>query len=1140
VTDRPTQDLPADPGTVVQHGVPDVLRDPDRPAVPGYELLDEVGRGGMGVVYRARDVSLGRDVAVKLLLARFPAGGAAARRFADEARITAQLQHPGIPPVHAVGSLPDGRPFLAMKLIKGRTLGDLLAGRGRERPDASPNLVAVFEAVCQAVGYAHAHGVVHRDLKPSNVMVGSFGEVQVMDWGLAKVLTGPPRQHGPAAPADATAPATAIGSTRDEGDETQAGAVLGTPAFMPPEQAIGAVDQIDARSDVFGLGAILCTVLTGHPPYLGADAESTRQLAARGKLDGARARLAGCGADPGLAELCRRCLSAEPADRPADGGAVAAAVAALRAAADERVRRAETDRATAEVRAAGERKRRRVQRALFAAGLLALGAAGVGAWLVQRQAADRERAEGEAARERAVRGERAKAGVEAALARLPGLYGRFLWREAADGLAAADALLGPDGDPALRGQVAAARRDTALLARLDKVRLDKSVWVVDRFDYAGAVPKYAAALREYGLDLAAGEVADLARRVNGSAVREHLLAALDDYGLSAGAADRARAFAVTAAATGQGWRAELAAAYGDPGRLAAVYDAIPEAERSPALVAEVGAELARRGGDGGRRLTAGLRQYPSDFWIHLYRGVVAGDGPGGRLAERQAGASRAALAVRPGTPAALTNLGFALRDGGDLDGAVAAAREAIRLDPNLPVAHGNLAGALHDQGKLGEALAAAREAVRLDPNLVFARSTLGWVLHRTGDTDAGLAATREAIRLNPGHAQSHLNLGSMLRDRGDPDGAAAAYREAARLDPKDGWPRCYLGRALHAKRDLDGALAAYREAVRLDPASAEFRVDLAYGLIDRGDLAGGVAAARAAVVLDPGHAMAHNNLGVGLRQLGDRAGAAAAAREAARLDPGKALFRRNLGDVLREAGDADGAVAAYREALRLDPDDPDALCHLGNLLRDQGRPADALPLLRKGHDLGRRRKDWDLPSAGWVERCERLVELDRRLPAVKAGADAPDSPAEAAEFARLAARPFRKEYALAVRLYAGLLAADPDLVAPDSRASAARAAVRAAAGDDPSAACGWDEWYLLLDRAHGWLAADLAEHRRRAGADDPDRRKRAAALLADWLADADLAPARDPARLAAMPAAERARWEAFWAEVEEVRKLAAK
>ncbi len=133
----------------------------------GFDLLEEVGRGGMGVVYRARDLALGREVAVKLLLDRYAPDSGPARRFLDEARITGQLQHPGVPAVYQVGSLPDGRPFLAMKLIKGRTLAELL------QAGAAIDTLAVFAAVSQAVGYAHAHGVLHRDLKPGNIMVGS-------------------------------------------------------------------------------------------------------------------------------------------------------------------------------------------------------------------------------------------------------------------------------------------------------------------------------------------------------------------------------------------------------------------------------------------------------------------------------------------------------------------------------------------------------------------------------------------------------------------------------------------------------------------------------------------------------------------------------------------------------------------------------------------------------------------------------------------------------------------------------------------------------------------------------------------------------------------------------------------------------
>src|SRR5262249_5988631 len=149
----------------------------------------------MGVVYRAYEPSLGREVAVKLLNERYRGDPTATRRFVAEARVTGRLQHPGIPPVFEVGTLADGSPYLAMKLISGRTLSAIMeAGDLR-----GPSLLAVFESICQAVGYAHSRGVIHRDLKPANIMVGATGEVQVMDWGLAKVLPGrgEPAEAGP-------------------------------------------------------------------------------------------------------------------------------------------------------------------------------------------------------------------------------------------------------------------------------------------------------------------------------------------------------------------------------------------------------------------------------------------------------------------------------------------------------------------------------------------------------------------------------------------------------------------------------------------------------------------------------------------------------------------------------------------------------------------------------------------------------------------------------------------------------------------------------------------------------------------------------------------------------------------------------
>jgi eukaryotic-like serine/threonine-protein kinase len=177
-----------------------------------------------------RDVDLGRDLAVKILLEKHRDDPEAIRRFVEEAQIGGQLQHPGIVPVHELGRLPDGRLYIAMKLVRGQTLAALL--RARQGPsDDRPRFLAVFEQVCQAMAYAHTRGVVHRDLKPSNVMVGNFGEVQVMDWGLAKVLaSGGVADESRAIERREQASVVRTLRTGSDAEASLAGSVMGTPA----------------------------------------------------------------------------------------------------------------------------------------------------------------------------------------------------------------------------------------------------------------------------------------------------------------------------------------------------------------------------------------------------------------------------------------------------------------------------------------------------------------------------------------------------------------------------------------------------------------------------------------------------------------------------------------------------------------------------------------------------------------------------------------------------------------------------------------------------------------------------------------------------------------------------------------------
>jgi serine/threonine-protein kinase len=301
-------------------------------AVRRYQYRGEVARGGMGVIIKARDTLLERDVAFKFLRAIHLQDAAMRWRFAREARITASLQHPGIVAVYDIGNLPGARPCFTMSFVKGQTLTRLLDERP-ERVRELPHFLKIFEQICQAVGYAHTEGVIHRDLKPDNVMVSPFGVVQVMDWGLAKVVRREAvgKGHSEATSAEAEA-ALAEGSEEcrifaEIGCESRAGQAIGTPAYMAPEQARGNTENLNERVDVFGLGAILCVILTGNPPYTGSS-EEVLNKAIGGELGDALARLDECRADPQLIELAKQCLAVEPGDRFRDAAEVSAAVTA--------------------------------------------------------------------------------------------------------------------------------------------------------------------------------------------------------------------------------------------------------------------------------------------------------------------------------------------------------------------------------------------------------------------------------------------------------------------------------------------------------------------------------------------------------------------------------------------------------------------------------------------------------------------------------------------------------------------------------------------------------------------------------------------------------------------------------------------
>ena len=333
---EPTRGV-ADAPTQRQSGPPPGASTIDRPTVEnkrdssGLRAFDElriqtiIGRGGVGEVWRVQESTLNRTLAIKTLRPEYAARQDLISRFYEEARVQAQLQHPGIIPVHCLAEIPDGRMAFTMPEIQGRSLRQVIqavhrASRGDWKPDDQGwtfrRLLDAFHRVCETVAYAHSRGVIHRDLKPENVMVGSYGEVFVLDWGLAKVL-----EEDPSLEVSGEFPLPRGG---DDEFQTRVDAVIGTPQYMPPEQARGEIRLVGKASDVYALGGTLYEILAGHPPIRGNDVYAVLEAARRG--DVAPFRPPGP-VPPELEVILARAMNLEPADRYADATEMATAVA---------------------------------------------------------------------------------------------------------------------------------------------------------------------------------------------------------------------------------------------------------------------------------------------------------------------------------------------------------------------------------------------------------------------------------------------------------------------------------------------------------------------------------------------------------------------------------------------------------------------------------------------------------------------------------------------------------------------------------------------------------------------------------------------------------------------------------------------
>jgi eukaryotic-like serine/threonine-protein kinase len=764
---------------------PPVPAEAGPPLFPGFEVRELLGRGGMGVVYRAWDRRLNRDVAIKMLIAGAFARPEELERFLRGAEAEAGLRHPNVVQVYDVGDL-DGRPYFTMEFVEGGSLAQRLAAAPMPPAEAAV-LVATLADAVQA---AHDGGVVHRDLKPANVLLTADGTPKVTDFGLARRLD-------------------------DGAGLTQTGAALGTPSYMAPEQAQGKSDTVGPAADVYALGAILYESLTGRPPFRsGTAAETIRQVIDDEPVPPSRlnARVA-----RDLETICLKCLSKEPGLRYLSAAALA-----------EDLRRfgrgeAITARPTGPLeRSARWLRRRRVQVGVFFLGsLLGPGLFVCGVWLWSQHEAGIRRDLERARREQSlvVRADaiRLKRSTLAEGRFNPSAERRFSNARADRDYEAAfrDAGLGSIGDnlEAVAARVAASAARRPLVAALD----DWAVCAADgrRQAWILGVARRADpdAWRDRVRDSAAWDdctaLAGLARTASVAGQPAPLLTALGE---------RLRDLA----GDGTAFLARVHREHPDDFWAAlTLARALQESADPEAAVNPYRRALELRGDSAAIYSNLGLIPHARRDWREAYDRYEK------------------ALAIDGDFAPAHNNLGLALKGEGKWDEAIHHFREAVRLDPELAPAHYNLAEIRAYQAGLDEALIHYGQALRIDPAFALAEYMLGVALAGEGRLDEALDRNRRAVQIDPADAKAHDKIFGHAAKEG-----LIHYHQTLELDPQLSLCRNNLGLSPRDADRLNQAIGHYEKALRLDPGLFRAHASLGQALLALGRFRDALAATR--------------------------------------------------------------------------------------------------------------------------------------------------------------------------------------------------------------------------------------------------------------------------------------------------------
>jgi serine/threonine protein kinase/Flp pilus assembly protein TadD len=952
-------------------------------ALGDFRIVREIGRGGMGVVYEAEQLSLGRPVALKVLPFAAMLDKQQLARFKNEARAAATLDHPNIVAIYSVG-VERGVHYYAMQLIDGQSLAQMIGVmrqkqesgvrgqesgvRGQESgaddqkspahpltpspahsstpspahtpaaetvPRAALSTIPAYDTrdycrtiaelgiqAAEALDHAHQNGIIHRDVKPANMLIDETGKLWVTDFGLARLE------------ADA--------------GMTMTGDIVGTLRYMSPEQALAKRVVIDHRTDIYSLGITLYELLTLRPVFEGDDRQQLLHQIAFDEPP--PPRKLNRQIPPELETIVLKAIRKNPAERYLNARDLADD---LRNYIANRPINAKPPTARERLVKWSQRHPAGVRASMLALSVIAIAVAASGGWIV---------------RDRATRQAALELQITQALEDAKTWHQSDKLTEAMSAVKRAGGLLASGGcSDELKNRIDQWRADLEIVGRLEQIRLDEaapatmiilprlggpekaaspsellSLPVDTVWNRPAADRAYRREFQRYGIDIDALDVEGPSRRIRNSSIKQELIAALDDWFQVTQFIDSRRnekspgkkeLLHIARLADPDPWRNRLRdAVERDNGdaltTLAADQDVLAQPPSTVMLLARA-LDNRKLFSPEVQLMEAVQRRHPADFWINTQLAFCLENIKPARLDEA-IGFRRAAVALRPDSPGAYLRLGATLVQCGKYPPGEAALREAIRLKPDFATASYDLGTTLYEQGRYPEAEATLRETIRLNSNMPEAYLNLASALAHQDKYVEAEADLREAIRLRPNIENAHVDLGYVLSAQGKVTEAEAANREAIRLHPDDAKGYTNLGAALSDQHRYAEAEAAAREALRRQPDSRLVGYkNLVNDLQNQRKYVEAEAAAREAIHLKSDDSSIHYSLGVILVDQGKMADAEAEFREVLRLQPNDSRAHRDLAAAIGKLAEIDGGprpwdeiAAEYARAVEFAEDGP--------------------------------------------------------------------------------------------------------------------------------------------------------------------------------------------------------------------------